>query len=151
MKDAVITISGYWDVKLYGEDGSLKQSHYGKNVITTAGKEALANYLASAAASATLNPFKYVAIGTGGTAETAADTAMSVETARATGTASFTGGAAVYSVYATFPAGTGTGAIVEYGLFDTSTGGTLFSRDTEAVINKGVSDILVVITQVTLS
>lgn len=148
---SVIKITGYWDMKLYGEDGTLKQSIRGKNVITTAGKEALANYLASAAASATLNPFKYVAIGTGGTAETAADTAMSVEVARAQGTASFTTGAAVYSVYATFAAGTGTGAIVEYGLFNTLTGGTLFSRDTEAVINKGASDTLTVITQVTLS
>jgi hypothetical protein len=151
MSNGVVQINGYWDMTLYGSDGAVKQHVHGKNVITTAGKEALANYLASAAASATRNPFYFIAIGTGGTAETAADTAMSVETARSAGTASFTGGAAVYSVYATFAAGVGTGAIVEYGLFDTSAAGTLFSRDTEAVINKGASDSLVVITQVTLS
>jgi hypothetical protein len=145
MSNGVVTINGYWDIKLYGEDGALKQSLYGKNVITTVGKEALANYLASAAASATRNPFYFIAIGTGGTAETAADTAM------VSGTASFTGGTAIYEVTATFAAGVGTGAIVEYGLFNTSTGGTLFSRDTEAVVNKSASDSLVVITQVTLS
>jgi hypothetical protein len=151
MSNGVVTINGYWDIKLYGEDGALKQSLYGKNVITTVGKEALANYLASAAASATRNPFYFIAIGTGGTAETAADTAMAVEAARVSGTASFTGGTAIYEVTATFAAGVGTGAIVEYGLFNTSTGGTLFSRDTEAVVNKSASDSLVVITQVTLS
>ena len=150
MKNAA-HIEGYWDISLYGADGVLKKHIHGKNVITNDGKEALAAYLVSAAASATRNPFYYIAIGTGGTAETAADTALSVEVARTAGTASYTSGAAVYSVYATFAAGTGTGAIVEYGLFNTSTGGTLFSRDTEAVVNKGVSDTLVVITQVTLS
>lgn len=148
----VINITGHWDIKLTGPDGELKQHVKGKNVICTAGKLALANYLASAAASATRYPFYYVAIGTGSTAEAATDTALSVETARAAGTASFTtASGAIYTVYATFPAGTGTGAIVEYGLFDSSSVGTLFSRDTEAVVNKGASDTLTVFTQVTFS
>lgn len=148
MADVVIT--GHWDAKLYDENGKLKDQVSGKNVICTAGKTALVNYLVSAAAGATQNPFRYIAIGTGATAETAADTSLSVELSRTTGTASTTT-AAVYSVYATFAAGVGTGAIVEYGLFNTSTGGTMFSRDTEAVINKGASDSLTVITKVTLS
>jgi hypothetical protein len=148
---SVVNITGHWDIKLTGPSGELKQHVKGKNVICTAGKEALANYLASAAASATQNPFRYIAIGTGSTAETAADTALAVETARTAGTASFTAGSAVYTVYATFAAGTGTGAIVEYGLFNTSSAGTLFSRDTEAVVNKGVADTLTVVTQLTLS
>jgi hypothetical protein len=75
---------------------------------------------------------------------------MAVESARTTGTASYLSGA-IYQVTATFAAGVGTGAIVEYGLFNTSTGGTLFNRDTESVVNKGSSDSLVVITQLTLS
>jgi hypothetical protein len=54
-------------------------------------------------------------------------------------------------VTATFASGVGTGAIVEYGLFSSSTGGTMFSRDTEAVINKGANDTLVVTTEVTIS
>lgn len=145
-----VKITGHWDAKLYDETGSLKGEVSGKNVICTAGKTALVNYLVSAAVSATRNPFYFVAIGTGGTAETAADTSLSSESARATGTASSTT-AAVYTVYASFGAGVGTGAIVEYGLFDTSTGGTMFSRDTEAVLNKGVSDSLTVFTKITIS
>lgn len=145
-----VTITGHWDIKLHGPDGTLKDERYGKNVITTNGKEALAAYLASAALSATRNPFFQVAIGTSSNAESASDTALGSESARASGTASYSSGA-IYTVVATFAAGVGTGAIVEYGLLNSSTGGTLFSRDVEAVINKGASDTLTVTTEVTLS
>lgn len=148
---SVINITGHWDIKLTGQHGELKQHVFGKNVICDAGKEALALYISQAINSATINPFKYIAIGTGSTPETAADTALVVETARVAGTASFTSGSAMFTVYATFPAGTGTGAITEYGVFNTSSAGIMFSRDTEAVVNKGGADTLTVITQVTLS
>lgn len=144
-----IVVEGYWDMKLTGPDGQLKQHVQGKNVITTVGKESLARYLMSAATVAT-NTFRYIAIGTGSTAESASDTGMAVETARASGTVTYTSGA-IYEVTATFAAGTGTGAIVEYGLFNSASAGTLFSRDTETVINKGASDTLTVTTKVTLS
>lgn len=150
MFESLIKISGHWQMKLFGPDGVLKQEVSGENVITTNGKEMLAAYLASAAASATVNPFKYVAIGTGSTAESASDTALATELTRTTGTASYVSGA-IYQVTATFAAGTGTGAITEYGLFDSSTAGTMFNRDVETVINKGASDTLSVSMQVTLS
>lgn len=150
MFESLIKISGHWHMKLFGPDGALKQEVRGDNVITTNGKELLAAYLASAAASATVNPFKYVAIGTGTTAESAADTALATELTRTTGTASYVSGA-IYQVSATFAAGTGTGAITEYGLFNTSSAGTMFNRDVETVINKGASDTLSVTMQVTLS
>jgi hypothetical protein len=150
MVESLIKIEGYWTMRLHGPDGALKQEVSGKNVITTNGKEALASYLAAAAAGATENPFKYVAVGTGSVAESAADTALGGELSRKTGVASYVSGA-IYQVSATFAAGVATGAITEYGLFNTSTGGTLFSRDIETVINKGASDTLSVTTQVTLS
>lgn len=149
MFERVIKIEGHWTMKLHGPDGSLKTELSGKNVITDNGKEYLASWLHSAATSA-VNTLRYIAIGTGSTAEASSDTALGTEIARVAGTASYTSGA-IYSVVATFPAGTGTGAITEYGLISSSTGGTLFSRDTESVINKGVSDVLTVTTQVTLS
>lgn len=142
-------IVGHWDIKLHGPDGRLKDHRFGKNVITTNGKEFLARYLHSATTSGA-NDLKYIAIGTGSTAESASDTALGTETARAQGTSTYTSGA-IYEVVATFAAGTGTGAIVEYGLLSSSTGGTLFSRDTEDVINKGASDTLTVTTKVTFS
>lgn len=144
-----IKIKGHWDIKLLSETGELKEHIKGENVITTNGKEYLASWLNSSTTSGA-NTLKYIAIGTGATAESASDTALGVEIARATGASTYTSGA-IFTVVATFAAGTGTGAIAEYGLYSSSSGGTLFSRDTESVINKGASDILVIFTQVTLS
>jgi hypothetical protein len=92
----------------------------------------------------------YAAIGTDATAEAASNTALGAETGRHTGTASYSANA-IYEVVATFATGSGTGAIAEYGLYDTNTGGTLFSRDTEDVINKGANDTLTVTYQLTFS
>lgn len=145
----VFKLDGFWKADLYGPDDTLKQSVRGHNVITDVGKEALASYLHSATTSGA-NTFRYIAIGTGATAESSSDTGLGVELARAGGASSYTSGA-IYNVVATFAAGVGTGAIAEYGLFNTSTGGTLFSRDTESVINKGASDTLYVFYQVTFA
>lgn len=141
---------GHWQIVLQGPNGNIKEARSGQNVITTVGKEILARYLSSAATAATTNTIRYVAIGTGSTAEAVGDTALGTEVARTTGTVTYTSGA-IYSVVATFPAGTGTGAIAEYGLLNSITAGTLFSRDTESVVNKGASDILTVTCQLTLS
>lgn len=143
-------VEGHWFLKLYGPDGELKEERQCKNVITTNGLDFLASFLNSAAAAASTFTCRYVAIGTDSTSETAADTALGVEASRHTGTASYVSNA-IYQVTATFASGQGTGAIVEYGLFSSNTNGTMFSRLTDAVINKGANDTLVVTTKVTLT
>lgn len=149
MNNALGLVGKYY-IKVYGPDGTLKAEREGFNVITTVGKEWLASFMGSAAAAASTLTAKYVAIGTDATAEAAANTGLGTETARHTGTVSYVSGA-IYQLTATFGAGTGTGAIVEYGVFSSSTGGTLISRDTEAAVNKGASDTLVATWQLTLS
>jgi hypothetical protein len=121
----------------------------GYNVITTTGLHALADYLCSAAASATQNTFYFIAIGSDSTAEAAADTALGTELSRHTGTV--TAFTAVYQVKATFASGSGTGNIYEYGLLNANSGGKLLSRDTEGLITKGANDTLTVTAQITLS
>lgn len=143
------TVSGKWFKTLYGPDGDVKTHIVGTNVVCTAGKNFLASFLASAVAAASTFTMKYIAVGTSNTPETAADTALGAEIARQTGTA--TSLTQIYQVTATFAAGSGTGAIVEYGLFSSSTGGTLFCHDTESVINKGAGDTLQVVCQITIS
>jgi len=145
-----VTLTGHWFIKLYGPDGTLKEERSGKNVITTNGLDYLSSFLNSAAAAASTFTMKYVAIGTDATGEAAGDTALGAEAARHTGTVSYVSNA-IYRVSATFPSGTGTGAIVEYGLLSSNTAGTMLSRDTESVINKGANDTLTVYTEVTLS
>lgn len=144
-----VQLKGRWNAKLTAADGSLKQEVDGYNVVTTVGKEFLASLLASAAAAASTMTAKYVAIGTDATAEAIGNTALGTEVARHTGTVSYVSGA-IYRVTATFAAGTGTGAIVEYGVLSSSTGGTLLNRDTESVINKGASDTLTVTCDLTI-
>jgi hypothetical protein len=142
-------LNGYWWIKLYGPDGELKEAREGKNVVTTNGKEALASLLASNLNSGVTNNFQYVAIGTDATAESAAQTALLTEVSRHTGTVSYVSGA-IYQVTATFATGSGTGAIVEYGLFNSNAAGTMLTRDVESAINKGAADTLTIVHQITV-
>lgn len=143
------TLKGRWRATLES-GGVVKQVVEGNNVICTNGKEFLASFLSSAAAAAATFTMKYVAIGSDSTAEAAANTALGTELARHTGTASYVSNC-IYQVTATFPSGTGTGNIYEYGLFSSSTGGTMLSRDTETLIAKGANDSLTTVLQITIS
>lgn len=149
-KEGYFRIIGRWTTYLYGPNGELKSVQDGPNVVTTTGKDALAKFLNSAVAGASSFTAKYVAIGTGLTAETAADTALNTEVIRTTGTVSYIT-SQIYQVKATFATGSGTGAITEYGLFDSSSAGVMYARYTKSVINKGANDTLTVIAQITLS
>lgn len=148
--DGNFCLKGYWFVELHGPDGKLKASVQGPNVVCTNGKEALASLLYSGTVTATTNTFRYVAIGTDSTAEAAANTALGTEVSRHTGTVSYVSNQ-IYQVKATFATGSGTGAITEYGLFNSNTGGTMLSRDVEAAITKGASDTLTATLQLTIS
>lgn len=135
---------------LYGPDGNVKQHVVGSNVVVDNGVEKLVEHLASANAAATTFTFNYIAVGTDSTAENSTDTDLGAEIGRHTGVASYVSNA-IYRVTATLAAGSGTGAIVEYGLFNSNTAGTLFARDTESVINKGAGDSLKVVADYTFS
>jgi hypothetical protein len=143
------TLKGRWKLTLES-GGVVKQVVEGNNVICTNGKEFLASFLYSAAVAASTFTMKYVGIGSDSTAEAAANTALGTELARHTGTVSYVSNQ-IYQVTATFTSGLGTGDIYEYGLFSSSTGGTMLSRDTEALITKGASDSLTAVLQVTIS
>ena len=143
-----VKLVGKWKAVL--ERGSqIVDQKEGFNVITTSGLHALADYLCSAAASATRNTFFYIAIGSDNTSETAADTALGTELSRHTGTV--TAFTAVYQVTATFASGSGTGNVYEYGLFNANSAGKMLSRDTEGLITKGANDTLTVTAQITLT
>lgn len=146
----MMTLKGRWTVICHGPDGSEKYRREGDNVICTNGKEFLASFLSSAAATAATFTMKYVAIGSDATAEAAANTALGTELARTTGTVSYVSNQ-VYRVTATFATGVGTGNITEYGLFSSSSAGTMLSRDTESAIAKGANDTLTAVVNITVS
>lgn len=145
-----IQLSGRYRATLRGPDGLIKQTVAGSNVVCTNGKEFLASFLHSAAAAASTFTARYLAIGTDSTSEAASNTALGTEVARHTATVSYVSDQ-IYRLTATFATGSGTGAIVEYGVFSSSTGGTMLSRDTEDVINKGANDTLTVVWDLTIN
>lgn len=92
----------------------------------------------------------YVAIGSDATAEASTDTALGSELARVAATISNVTGS-IYRMTASFLSTVGLGTITEYGVFDSSSAGTMLSRDTEGAIVKGASDELIVTTEITIS
>jgi hypothetical protein len=148
--NAGIKLSGQWRCVLYNDKEGVKQIEVGPNVVCTNGKDFLASFLQSAAAAASTFTCRYVAIGTDSTAAAVGNTTLGTESARVSGVVSYVSGG-IYRVTGTFPSGTGTAAIVEYGLLSSSTGGTLFNRTVRSAINKGANDTLEATIEVTLS
>lgn len=116
------------------------------NLVVTAGKTWVAARMVAAAVAV----MSHMAIGTTNTAAAIGDTALVAEAARVALT-SGTSSAAVATYVATFPAGTGTGAIVEAGILNSGSGGTLLCRTVFSVINKGASDAMTITWTVTVS
>jgi len=116
------------------------------NLVVTTGKD----YVASRMKDATATAMSHMAIGTGSTAAGASDTALGNQSARTTLTSTtVTDNDVVY--VDTFPAGTGTGAITEAGIFNASSGGTMLCRTVFSVVNKGASDAMTITWTVTVS
>ena len=116
------------------------------NLVVTTGKD----YVASRMKDATATAMSHMAIGTGSTAAAASDTALGSQSARTTLTSTtVTDNDVVY--VDTFPAGTGTGAITEAGIFNASSGGTMLCRTVFSVVNKGAYDAMTITWTVTVS
>lgn len=116
------------------------------NLVVTAGKE----FVASRMAGVSSDEMSHMAIGTSSTSPAAADITLGTEAARVTLTSTTVTNANVVYV-ASFPAGTGTGAIVEAGLFNAASGGDMLCRTTFAVVNKGANDSITITWTVTVS
>ena len=99
---------------------------------------------------ATATAMTHMAIGTGSTAAAAGNTTLGSEAGRVALTSTTVSTNNVAYV-ATFPAGTGTGAITEAGILNASSGGTLLCRTVFNVINKAAADTLGITWTVTVS
>ena len=115
------------------------------NLVVTTGK----NFIASRMTGST-TAMSHMSVGSTSAAAAAGDAALGSELGRvALSSSSTTGAVTTYS--ATFPAGTGTGAVVEAGIFNASSAGTMLCRTTFAVVNKGANDTLTITWQITIS
>jgi hypothetical protein len=118
------------------------------NLVVTTGK----NHIAAKIAATTNSPaaMTHMAIGTGTSTPGASDTALGTQTGRVSLSGSVVSTNTI-TYTATFPAGTGDGAITEAGIFNASTGGTMLCRTTFPVVNKASGDTVAVTWVVTVS
>lgn len=141
---------GEVETKLFGPDGLLKSYRKSKNLTVDVGFRNVCDMMGKSSNQPV--GFQWCAIGLTATAPTKNDTLLASETARVQGGYTRTQDT-IWKNDATFGAGTGTGTIVESGLFNNSVqdSQTMLCRQTFGAITKGSNDTLVVTWQYTLS
>jgi hypothetical protein len=149
MVEEKIKITGHVDIVVTDKDGSIKETRSVKNLVLTTGKTFIA---ASMLKTTTNSPvaMSHMAIGSGTTAAAIGNTAMETQLARVS-LATATSSGAVVTYTASFPAGTGTGAVTEAGIFNNSSGGDMLCRTVFSVVNKGTDDAMSITWTVTVS
>lgn len=146
IKDTV-NPQGKLRILLTGPDGIIKTDETVNNLVVTTGKEWIAARMKD---SGSPNAMSHMAVGTDNTAANVADTTLGVEAARVaiSGTTVSTN---TTQYVATFGAGTGTGALVEAGIFNDSSSGTMLCRTVFPVVNKGTDDTLAITWTITIN
>jgi hypothetical protein len=146
MLNDAIKVTGELRITVTNPEGNIKQEVVIPNLVVTVGK----NFIASRMKDTTDTAMTHMAIGSGTTAAAVGDTTLGTELGRVSLTSTTVTTNNVAYV-ATFPAGTGTGAVTEAGLFNASSGGTMLCRTVFSVINKGAADTLGITWTVTVN
>ena len=139
-------VKGELSIVVRDIDGNIKQTLHVPNLVVTNGK----NYIASRMVGTASTVMSHMAIGTGTATPVVGDSTLGTEAGRVALTSTTVTTNSVAYV-ATFPAGTGTGAITEAGIFNASSSGTLLCRTVFSVINKGAADTLGITWTVTVN
>jgi hypothetical protein len=146
MKETV-GIKGKLTLRLFDKDGNLKSEMTVPNLIMDVGKD----YIASRIMQGTATVMSHMAVGTSNANNTDSTlTTLSAQVGRVALT-STTLADNVVEYEALFPAGTGTGALVEAGIFNNVSAGTMLCRTTFSVVNKSASDTLTINWIITIS
>ena len=145
MIEETIKVTGDVQIKLVGPDGQVKQEQTIKNLVVTTGKQFIASRMTG-----TTTAMSHMAVGSGTTAAAAGDTALGNQLGRVALTSATTTGP-ITTYVASFPAGTGTGAVTEAGVFNAASAGTMLCRTVFAVVNKGADDGMTITWAITVS
>lgn len=145
-----LKLKGSMTAVLFKEDGTT-ETYLRDNIIVNVGFDFIADAIGKAASRPGV--MNAIAVGTGLTAAAATQTALVAELARGAATYAHTAGTKVFTFVTTFAAGTGTGAITEAGVFNSTTAssGIMLDRVVFDVINKGDADTLQVTFTFTMS
>lgn len=136
-------------IQVFDKDKNLIEEQTVKNLVVTTGLNHIADRLG---ASSPATRMSHMEVGTGTTSPAAGNTAL--ETAISSSRVALTSQTVstnTVEYVGDFPAGTGTGAVTEAGVFNASSGGTMLCRTTFSVVNKGAADTLKITWTLTVS
>jgi hypothetical protein len=142
-----LKITGRVHLVKTNEIGQVVEERDVPNLVVTTGKY----HIASKIVATTNSPasMTHMGIGTGTASAAVGDTTLT-QTGRVTlSSSSVLNNTITYT--ATFPAGTGDGAITEAGIFNASTSGTMLCRTVFPTVNKGSGDQITITWVITVS
>jgi len=152
MKDT-LKAKGSLKIVLHDENGNVKEEHHVPNVVTDVGLQFITERMIGTGQAV----MSHMEVGTNSTAAAVTDTALGAAVAASRtsltssnqATSSSTDDSIEY--ICTFPAGTGTGALTEAGIFNAASGGTMLCRTVFSTVNKGAADAMTITWTVTLA
>lgn len=146
MVNETLKATGRLDIVLLDQNNNIKQQVSVPNLVVTVGKNFIASRMVGTASAA----MSHMAVGTSNANLAAANTALAAQLTRVALTSATATNSTVTYV-GNYGAGVGTGALVEAGIFNDATTGTMLCRTTFPVINKEASDTLTINWVVTIS
>ena len=141
-----VSIKGNLEVILLDENGIQKDYRKIENLVVAVGKQIIAARLVGN----TIAIPSHMAVGTDSTAAATGQTALGGELGRVVFD-STTRTSNVLTYVATFPAGTGTGALTEAAILNASSTGNMLCRTTFSTVNKASGDTIVITWNVTVA
>ena len=141
-----VSLKGNLEVILLDQNGNQKDYRKIENVVVAVGKQIIAARLVGN----TIAVPSHMAVGTDATAAATGQTALGGELGRVV-LDSTTRVSNVLTYVATFPAGTGTGALTEAAILNAASTGNMLCRTTFSVVNKAVGDSIVITWNVTVA
>lgn len=137
------TIKGTLLIQLFDENGNKYFEKQEENLVVTTGRQYIAQRMVETGRPTQMT---HMEIGQGTATPAAGDTAIQTAFTPISRPALSTAGGVVSGTTVTysaiFPAGSGTGAVTEAGIFNASTGGTMLCRTTFPVVNKQALDTM---------
>jgi hypothetical protein len=137
-----LKLKGKLSIKKYSKDNKLVQQLVVPNLVVNAGKQYIATKVVGYVGSSA-NVMSHMAIGTSATTPVIGNTSLNNQIARvALDSSTVSGTIVTYS--ATFGPGVGTGSVVEAGVFNASSGGTMLCHTIFPVVNKDANETIVI-------
>lgn len=132
-------------IEIHNSNGELISSQESTNLVVTVGL----GLIATAIGTGTVTAMTHMAVGSNATAAALGNTTLGTELGRVALTSTTVTGPQIVYI-ASFPAGTGTGALTEVGLFNATPAGSMLARSVFTVVNKAAGDSLTVTWTITV-